>query len=627
MHPSPIHSSLFHITLTGSALLLAADLIGRLAMFRRFHRSVSIDSLAVTLPIGLIAIAAITATISLGRFQYMLVPVIVIGTLRLLRPVEAAPETNSWVDWAALAGAWAFSLAIMAFVQPLADTNGQLVLPNRDLSYFALLAQEAPRAGVASQWAGVLGAQTQAAGVHSDIWYHWCPVWLTTAVHRLGALSAMDALPRVIAPVLHLVMITGLSAILRTATSWPPYRTLPAAAIGLLAMSWPPLTLLTELVRMIGKDVEPFVHWNATYQFSYKMEAALVFGTLAAWLRRHDHLALVLLFAAGVSAPHNVAGLSIATATLAGIGLIRRDYRMLRWGLAGVAVMMAGWVAVKLCGAGLPKTANASLVLKDPAQWVERAKRLMVRDIPVGLTMALVLLPGLVWLVRSTTLKDERLRALGWLGLAALLSCYPAYEFLLPTGERGHLTNYAHAVLIFPLAFMGLLAAAIASPAKWMRGACAGLMLLAVLIGTIDMRYDHSLALNDTRPFGLPELTRVQQIVKGGRIGFFAHTDRHWWIPGNSAITAIISSPCVRLNVIPDIDESANLGAFYGSQVPYALVPKRENEAPMGWSLRYAAKLGVRHIMVTPTDYLPDELKDRTRLVLEVPGLKLYEWN
>ena len=608
-------------------LLILCDGIGRALIQPMISRTRSVLSLALTLPSGLIFVIGIAATIGLQRLNYLtLVPLLQIA-LRMrwrMSVLQSFEGRTSWQDWLVLIGVIGISILSMDYVQWAGEHGGHWLLPNRDLSYFALLAQEVPKAGVASQWAGTLGELTRNAGVQDDVWYHWGPVWLTALISKCTGLTAMEALLKVTSPALHSTMIIALSAMLATITGWAARRTLPITALALLAMSWPTMSLVTTMHRLLGGNLEPYIHWNATYQFSYKFEALLVFSSLTAWLSRRDQLAALLLFCAGISAPHNVGGLVIAAGALGGIAMLRRDKIMMRTSAVSVGLLMLGWLSVKvLFGVGLPKADQASLLVTEPALIVKNLG-LLAKDLGIGALLVVLLLPGLWFLIRSPSINDERARALGWLGIAAFVSSYIAYEFLLPTGERGHFTNYAHAVLIFPLGFCGLVVASANATSTWIRHACASLMLVTIGIGTWDMVTDHSMSANGAADFSSNDLRRVRDVVRGERIGFFAKTDRHWWIPANSAITASIGSPCVRLNMIPAIDDAQTLGSFYGSQLPYQLVPKREGESSLDWSMRFAAALKIRFFMETPRDQLPDALRSRLKTEVEAPGLKIY---
>ena len=138
------------------------------------------------------------------------------------------------------------------------------------------------------------------------------------------------------------------------------------------------------------------------------------------------------------------------------------------------------------------------------------------------------------------------------------------------------------------------------------------------------MVYDHNMGGTAYEVYTGSDLQRVKDVIKGGKIGYYAVEDRHWWIPKHAPLTAMIESPCVRLNMITAKDQDAMLGKFYGSGVPYDLVPKKSGENDLDWSLRYAHAIEVKFVMETPQDQIPEVIKSRTKLVLEVPGLKFY---
>ena len=610
-------------------LLALVDLVGRLVTSPLVGWRLSIHSMALTMPSGVLFVTGTVATLVLGRINYLtMIPVLqIIWRLLMIRSPGGThlPTSNGLNrhDWLALAGTLLFSMLIMSYVQTAGDHGSGVVLPNRDLGYFALLAQEVPHARVASQWALILGGHTREAGVTSDIWYHWGPIWLTTLVHSTMQISAMDALLNVVTPMLQFVMIVAMASILSVMTRWSPTRSLPAAAMALLAMSWPTMGMIATLRRWVGKDLEQYVHWNATYQFSYKFEAMLVFAALSAFMQRKDRLAMFLVFAAGVSAPHNVAGIAIAAAALAGLALLRRNFTEFRAGVVTVALLVAGWTSIKLFfGLTLPKADDSSMIITEPAKVAEHLQ-LLGKDLWFGLVLTALLLPGLLYLILMKRKEGERAATLGWLGVGAIIAGYVAYQFMMPNGERSHFTGYAHAVFAFPLAFCGLVTAGIHAPPRWQL-LFAGLVLCTVGIGAYDMVYDHNMGGTAYEVYTGSDLQRVKDVIKGGKIGYYAVEDRHWWIPKHAPLTAMIESPCVRLNMITAKDQDAMLGKFYGSGVPYDLVPKKSGENDLDWSLRYAHAIEVKFVMETPQDQIPEVIKSRTKLVLEVPGLKFY---
>lgn len=622
--------------IAGAVLLVVMEWTGRLLIVPVVGWRRTLPSLALTLPCGMIFLVGVVASIGLRRFNYLsMLSVVQIGFLFAARRWRRAEPDGAGLtlpEWGLLALTYVGAFAIMCYVQPAGDAGAGMRLPHFDLSFFALLAQEVPRAGHASLWAATLGEHARSAGVSSDIWYHWGPMWLTCAVSSITGMSDIDALLHVVTPVLHFVMVIALAAVAWTLTGWRLQRVLPLSFAAVLAMSWPTMALVEWMYRHVSHDLMPYVHWSLTGLFSYKVEAALVFGMLAAWLQRRDALAALLGFAAAVSAPHNVAGVGIACGGLGALALARRNLQDLKLAVTGVALMLCGWAAVKaFFGVGLPKTDGAPMFVSEPGLFMERLG-LLGRDLGAGLMEVLLLVPGLVLLVRASHADAEiasRVRSLGWLVIGALIACYPAYEFLLPTGERVHFVNYAHAVFIYPVGFLGLALGltsrhdgrAVHRRLPWASGL---LMLACVAIPAWDMRMDEIRSGGGLQRYREADLLAMRAAAKGGKIGYFAASDRNWWIPRNSLITSFIGSACVRLNVIPEVDEAGGLGNFYGSAAPFVLVPRRDGESGEEWSLRFARALGVHLLMETNQDKLPQAVQKQVTLLVEVSGLRLY---
>ena len=623
-----IEASPFFTGLCIVTLLVFVEVVGRFVLSPLVGWRLSIQSMALTIPVGMICVTGIMATVSLGRLNYLSMPPLILLVWRLwmmrsARTLTPSAEGLSRNDWLALAATLLVSILITAYVQTAGDHGSGVILPNRDLGFFALLAQEIPKAKLANGWALVLGEHTHASGLSTDNWYHWGPIWLTSLVHAVTHISSMDALLNVVTPMLHFAMIIAMASIMAVMTRWSPTRCLPASAMAMLALSWPTMSLIPTLKKWVGKELEQHVHWNATYQFSYKFEEVLVFGALGAFLQRKNWLAMFLIFAAGVSAPHNVAGIAIAAAALGGLALLRRNYAELRVSIITVALVAASWASIKiLFGLGLPKEDDSSMIVSDPSKVIEHLQ-LLGRDLWFGMILMALMLPGLIFLIRMRDKSNDRISTLGWLGIGAVISGYVAYQFLLPTGERAHFTGYAHTVFAFPLAFCGLVTASIHASSRW-RPLFAALALGTVGVGAYDMAYDHWMSGTAYEAYTDADLQKVKDVVKGDKIGYFATEDRHWWIPKHAPLTAMIESPCVRLNMIPAKDQHAMLGKFYGSGVPYDLVPKKSGENDLVWSLRYAHAIDVKFLMETPQDLIPEVIKSRSKLLIEVPGLKFY---
>jgi hypothetical protein len=114
-------------------------------------------------------------------------------------------------------------------------------------------------------------------------------------------------------------------------------------------------------------------------------------------------------------------------------------------------------------------------------------------------------------------------------------------------------------------------------------------------------------------------------VVQGQPLGYFAVLDRQWWISFNAPLGAVLESPILRLNSVYSRDHLHEFASFYGSGAPYVLVPKQAGEDDLQWSLRFARKLGIRYVLETDRDPLPEALRSQVKLVIKAGVLALFE--
>jgi hypothetical protein len=125
-------------------------------------------------------------------------------------------------------------------------------------------------------------------------------------------------------------------------------------------------------------------------------------------------------------------------------------------------------------------------------------------------------------------------------------------------------------------------------------------------------------------PYKAEDLRALRMSLNGQAVGYFAQTDRQWWISKHSTLASLLDVRCVRLNSIPSMDGDP-YSRYYGASRPLELVPAREGESPAEWSLRFARRLGIRMIMETDADPLPETIKTGAKVLHAGPSLRLYE--
>jgi hypothetical protein len=501
---------------------------------------------------------------------------------------------------------------------PITDDQDRLMRVNDDLGYFAQTAKALPEARVASIWAAVLGRDCAAAGETRDAWYHWGPMWLTSAAARLSGLSEMVSLARVTSPALNIALALVSAGAIARLTGWDAWRSLGAGALSIIAVSLPSMSWAGELGRWLPGEPMPHFHPSLAYQFSYKFEGVLVLAAAGAWLGGSTLLALMFVFAASVSAPHTVAGCGLAAGMLglAGLALRRRDLTLGAAGLLGT--ILGAWAVVHFAfGVGLPKTGSAQLMVLEPATLLKNAG-LGLRDALIGMLLAAPVAPGLWSLMRDT---DPRRNLAGWLAVSGLAGSYMAYHLLLPTGDRAHFTMHTHALLVMPAGFWGL-ATLLGSGSKHLRLAAAALLALTSLAGIWELR--GMARLRSPLPLAASDWPQAHAFLAGRTWGYFAERDRNWWIPQQSVLAGFLDSRCARLNEIPEKDSHSEAARFYGAGHMTALAPAVPGETPLAWSLRLASRLGISRIVATKSAPLPDAARPLVRELLSLPELTIY---
>lgn len=577
---------------------------------------------------GLAATAVLFSIIGLGRVNYLaLIWLAQFATAawnwrqRLQLRGTASPTTAARPDLLAILIATLAVILLTALDHAWTTRNGKIGGINEDLGYFAQLAEALPEAKLATVWTAVLGRWTLEAGETSDVWYHWGAIWLVFGVSKLTGWPTLTALLSIVAPAINTVLVLLASRIVSQVSGRALRQSLVIGGVSLIAVTFPSMTEAALVGKWLPGNAMPHFHPSLAYQFSYKFEAVLVLAALSAWLGGRIWLAAGMLFIASVSAPHTVAGVGLAAGMLAVFAVLLRRRQMVLLAGGSVLTLIAAWASIHfLFGVDMPKTAEAKLIdLQGSALWKNSIEGL--RDVCIGLLLIAPVFPGIWHLIRHG--KDSQQVSLGWLALAALVGSYMAYHLLLPEGDRAHFTMYAHAFLVVPIGIWGL-SALLAHDETFQRKMSTALLTFVAMTGIYELWGTR--AWQSPMPIAAQDVAAVKEKLSGQQWGYFAERDRNWWIPQAASLAGILDSRCLRLNEIRDKDRESNAARFYGSGRLYDLVPEVAGESPLQWSTRLAAKLRIRYVVELDRAALPDDLHANLTEVLQVPGLRIYQW-
>jgi hypothetical protein len=183
-----------------------------------------------------------------------------------------------------------------------------------------------------------------------------------------------------------------------------------------------------------------------------------------------------------------------------------------------------------------------------------------------------------------------------------------------------HVMLFVEFILVAPLGVWGL-------ARMWQSGSGAPRALAGALITASLLMGLHDLLLprigRAATEWRQEDLAAVRAVLQGRPVGYFAREDRGWWIPKRGVMGSMVDSRVIRLNPLQQETKKA-ASRFYGYTRPFDLVPPVKGEDATLWALRFAQKLGVRHVLSTREQPLPKTVADRSRLVLAVRGIRVY---
>ena len=597
--------------------------VGWLLVPRSLVDSPRLLRLGLILASGLAFVSMVTATISCGRPMFLtLVPVLQLALAGWAwrKPVPASELDDSWTLREVLLGAAILGLGAWVFQinYRLWSSTDHLRLLNPDLGYYAQLVQSLPESKAANSWSASLGEHAVEASGVKDQWYHWGAIYLAVAIRSVSGLPTLHAMIDV-----GNVLLTIILSILAGAIAGQicPRRSVPVQLLiglgSLVAVQW--LRTATTMGWLLQTSPEGFIahmRYPLLMAFSYKYEGALALAALAAWLAGKRPVAAAMLFFAAMSAPHIVASVGVAAGPLMVLGVVLRKKAMWQTGGAIVVVLIAAWAMTTLLGASFPKGEGQAIVAFDLA----KAGKGLAIDLMLTLVFGLLMLPGHLHLIRS---QDDELRPeirlLGWLALLAGLGASVGLQFLRNNPDCFHVMTLAQALIIMPVGLWGLVRMAIVGSQR-VRIISGALAVTTVAMGLQTVL--NPFAPDPDSIWTKRDLATLQKVLHGQPFGYMTNKDRGWWISKDALLASVLGTRSVRIN---PLDSDHGRTGFYGNAAPFQLVPAVPDESLPQWCLRFMAKMGVRHLIETRADPLPQGLKDSCRKVASIEGIDLYE--
>lgn len=593
-------------------------------------RSGKLLRLAVRLASGIVFAAGLAAFVCLRHLNYM--SWLAIGQLFFAgwaywKCIRQPAETDEDARWSWKEAAWMGAIALVlipVYQVPYQynDASGQVLQLHADLGYYVDSVVALPEAQAANGWAIFMGKDSAEACGVKDAWYHWGALMLAVGIRAVTGLPAAPVTLIVVNALLNLLLIISAGALAQRITK---LGTIGSVLTGALAITCVHLLRLPQIIEFLAYwlpyDIFHHARVPLALIFPYKFEGVLMLTSLALWQAGKEKGALGMLFLAACSAPHTVAAAGAAAGTLAGAGLLMRDRQMLRTGAFATLTLLAGWAMVHFgFRSSLPAPKSESIVGFMGFSHVWQIIRFGLIDSVVTILFSALLLAGAVFLiVRAKDENDDRHRTLGWMCFCAIIGSSFALQ-ALRSADRFHVVVMSHAVLIMPVCACGLVA---------MLRNTQGHRRLASLavIAAVAVMGLHTLLLpavtRQKEAWTLNTLADLQKHTHGGPIGYFAKSDRNWWIPKHALFGGLVESRIVRLNPLDERKSSHFSEAAY--KIPFEWLPPLKDESSSTWSIRLAHKLGIRLVVETWEDRLPKKVKEQCKPVWWGPGLMLYE--
>jgi hypothetical protein len=620
------------LVLTATLLACVGGLFGMgwLLVPSRCLRGNKLLRLSIQLASGLVFATGFSALFCLRHLNYM--TWLAIGQAAVAvwlwrKPVTIAAgdfgeETWTWKEAGGLLLILAVLLPVFQIPYQYADADGRVQQLHADLGYFVDIVVALPESQAANGWSIFMGKDSAAACGVQDAWYHWGSLMLAVGIRAVTGLPAAAVLLGVVNMLLNVMLVLTAAALARSVTR---LRVLQATLAGAAAITCINLLRMPQIIEMLALWLPYDIFHHARVPlgliFPYKFEGVLVLAALALWQSGYGKAALGMVFLAACSAPHTVAAGGAAMATLAGLGVIRRDRGMFVTGTLATVALLAGWAVVHFVfGSSLPAPKSESIV--GFIGWAQIWKSIQhgLLDAVVTLVMSALLLAGAVFLiVRGRREGRAEQSLLGWLCIAAVVGSSLALQGMR-SADRFHVVVMTHAVLIMPVCACGLVAM-LRHFEGINRRVALGLLTAVTFMGSHTLLMPVVSRQDET--WDLKSLAEVRQLTQGQPVGYFAKADRNWWISKHGLLGGLLESRIVRLNPLDERNTSHFSEAAY--KIPFEWLPPAKDEPSSEWSIRLAKKLGIRHVLETWEDKLPRKVREQSKPVWAGPGLMLYE--
>ena len=623
---SPLQPHVFTIAFAALVVLAVVGGIGWLLVPHWVTGESKLLRLAVVLASGLLFVSGMVATLALQRKCLLtILPLAQIAAAGCWYWRGRREKAGAW-GWnrseaVALAGAVLACVLFTNWHHQWLRPDDQVRLFHSDLGYFIQLVDQLPKAQVANGWAVVLGEHiNDGQQPQIDTWYHWGAIMLAIAVKQATDMPAIIALLGVAAGVMNVALVIAAGAMVRTLAGLSLGRSLVVGAASLVAVQWLRAYGLLWIADWFPYGIVQHMRWTLAQMFSYKFEGVLLLTTLAAWHQRKAGLAALLLFGAGISAPHTVGAFGAMAGTLGVVGILTRQKTLWQTSAVMVGILLAAWGVVHFgFGGGLPKAEGQSM-LSWNVDDLRRSLRAAVIDCGIGLLVGALSLPGILHLIRARDAQaTPETRTLGWMALAGIAGTYAAYSLMHSMADRFHFIALMQAALVLPAGIWGLARMAAIHRGGW-RITAIGVIALGTGMGVYDLMWLR--VADKSGEWRAADVAVIRQALQGRPFGYFASSDRQWWIPKHTALASLLEARCIRLNELPGTDAYTR---YYGADLIHQLAPRQPDDTAEVWSVRLARKLSIRYVLEIAPDPLPPAMKPYLKEVAQAHGLRLYE--
>lgn len=585
-------------------------------------------------PAGLVLSVGLFSFFSYGRPTYLLASPIALAVWLLVQRRED-PGTYNGLPRIGLVQLCLFclppiflSVVFCRFWYGGAAPDGMVALPFKDWGFFGMLVQQIVPSGHMSVWSGAVGEHLSGTSHAHDIWYHWGFIWLGALVREFTGLTAWVSLSAVAVPATMAVSVISAAFVIAQITSWSLWKSLIPALFSVFFVGLGPSTLLQpKLVDLFG--LTGVLYCNGPFVLIpwIPFECGLFFSAVWAWLSGRFSWCFACIFFAAASAPHTFIVLSAALGLLLVAGFFVRDGLQVRAAVLGLSAVLMAWFAVNVIfGAA---TSKPSHMVSEPPALIPTAWHVASRgtiDALVAVALLALAVPGLLRLAASGGEEGERrTRILGLFALSALIAGGFGFRLLESLGfgsiDAIIMPGISRNIVVLPIAAFGT-ALLSASRNKLLAFVSFAVFAAVGLVGVYDLPKRHRALLNE-EPVSAGQVAELSRRLEGGKFGYFASSDRNWWIPVHASMAAVAGGTCIRLNPLPVDDDWA--GKQYGSDIPAQIVADRGGGPTEEWSANLAHALGIKHLLTGPKYEMPESWRGRLTQVAEVGDYRIWE--